>query len=82
MKNFTRVIEKLKIAHMGYLFDEKCIFNYINLRYKSVILMLIHKDNNLSEISIPLLNGYTFNITRRNLVNFVFFHQRKYSTIL
>ena len=24
MKNFTRGIEKLKIAHMGYLFDEEC----------------------------------------------------------
>ncbi|XP_076481598.1 uncharacterized protein LOC143303751 isoform X1 [Bombus vancouverensis nearcticus] len=23
-KNFTRVIEKLKIAHMGHLFDEEC----------------------------------------------------------
>ena len=26
MKNVTRVIEKLKIAHMGYLFDEECIY--------------------------------------------------------
>ena len=24
MKNLTRVIEKLKIAHLGYLFDEEC----------------------------------------------------------
>ena len=34
-KNFTRVIEKLKIVHMGYLFDEECTSIHWRVNTKS-----------------------------------------------